>query len=83
MRLYIEKMYFNCERQKSLSDTVSQFKVMISYLKSAHESDVAQLLKFEELIVSLTNEVSSLRKELSKQNDRNNRHNQQTFVKAA
>lgn len=75
---------------KSLSDTVSQFKDMISYLKSAHESDVAeksrlqaQLLKFEELIVSLTHEVSSLRKELSKQNDRNNRHNKHTFGKSS
>lgn len=75
---------------KSLSDTVSQFKDMISYLKAAHESDVAgksmlhaQLLKFEELIVSLTNELSSLRKELAKQNDRNNRHNKQTFGKSS
>lgn len=56
---------------------------MISYLTSAHESDVAEKSKFQELIVSLTNEVSSLRNELAKQNDRNNRHNKQTFGKSS
>lgn len=64
---------------KTLSDTLSQFKDMYSYLKSAHECDVAEKSKLQELIVSLTHEVSSLRKELAKQNDRNNRHNKQTF----
>lgn len=68
---------------KTLSDTTSQFKDMISYLKSAHESDVAEKSKLQDLILSLTNEVSSLQKELEKQNDRNNRHNKQTFGKSS
>lgn len=68
---------------KTLSDTTSQFKDMIFYLKSAHESDVAEKSKLQDLILSLTNEVSSLQKELEKQNDRNNRHNKQTFGKSS
>lgn len=56
---------------------------MISYLISAHESDVAEKSKLQDLILSLTNEVSSLRKELAKQNDRNNRHNKQAFGKSS
>lgn len=68
---------------KSLSDTLSQFKDMISYLKSVHESDVAEKSKLQELIVSLTDEVNSLRKELAKQNNCNNRHNKQALEKTS
>lgn len=67
----------------SLSDTISQFKDMISYLKAAHESDAVEKSKLHELITSLTNEVCSLREELAKQNDRNNRHNKHTFGKSS
>lgn len=44
---------------KSISDTLSQFKDMISYLKSVQESDVVEKSRLKELIVSLTNEVFS------------------------
>lgn len=67
----------------SFLETGSLFKDMISYLKAAHESDVADKSKLQEFILSLTNEVSSLRKELAKQNDRNNRHNKHTFGKSS
>lgn len=44
---------------------------------------VAEKSKLQKLILSLTNEVSFLRKELVKQNDRNNRHNKQTLGKSS
>lgn len=82
---------------KSLSDTISQFRDINSYMKSVHESDLAeksrlqdqwlklqdQLLNFQELILSLTYEVGSLNKELAKRNDHNNRHNKQSFGKSS
>lgn len=46
---------------KTLSETVCQFKDMVSYLKAAHESDMVRKSKLQELILSLTNEVSFLR----------------------
>lgn len=41
----------------------------------------AHQLKLEELITCLALEMIGLRKELSKQNDRNNRHKKETFGK--
>lgn len=68
---------------KTLSETVYQFKDMVSYLKAAHESDMVRKSKRQELILSLTNEVTFLWKELAKKNDHNKRHNKQTFGKSS
>lgn len=69
----------------SLRNALEQFKEANSLLRSAMESsnerNEAQVGRLHEIISGLTDEIRSLRKEVSKQTDYNKRHNKMSFDK--
>lgn len=70
-------------RIQSLQDVVVRLKEIISYLRSVYESDLAGKAGMQSVLVKLTSEISCLREELSKANDRNQGHNKHSFGKSS
>lgn len=72
-------------RIESQEGTISQLRDMLSHLMSVHDSDQSRLVEenrqLRDALSCLSKEIQSLRDELSKQNDRNSRHNRNTFGK--
>ena len=69
----------------SLRNALEQFKEANSLLRSAmdssNERNESQVGRLHEIISGLTDEIRSLRKEVSKQTDYNKRHNKMSFDK--
>ena len=72
----------------SLTTVIAQFKKFYSLLKASMESSEkrnealsSQVIRLQDIICRLTDEIRSLREEVSKQSDYTKRHNKMSYGK--